>query len=153
MAYKEKYGDCNVPSTQNRKYRSQGTVHGIKNILMWPRKTSNDSKRLVSSGSSLDLLKIISGPFRVQKKVRALRCTKPSSIILHIHWVNGAKKWDRPIERFKTVKHRVPSISEAGFKWTIIQSFDDRYNELMEYKAEYGNYNVPCTAGMYHSLQ
>ena len=47
--------------------------------------------------------------------------------------------------RNKLSKADMKRLENAGFEWKLLKTFDDRFNDLMVFKAEFGHYNVPKT--------
>jgi hypothetical protein len=35
-------------------------------------------------------------------------------------------------------------LENAGFEWNLFKTFDERFKDLMAFKAEFGHCNVPC---------
>jgi hypothetical protein len=36
-------------------------------------------------------------------------------------------------------------LENAGFEWKLLKTFDDRFNDLVAFKAKFGHCNVPST--------
>jgi hypothetical protein len=49
--------------------------------------------------------------------------------------------------RIKLSKADMKRLENAGFEWNLCKNitFDERFNDLMAFKAEFGHCNVPCT--------
>jgi hypothetical protein len=50
--------------------------------------------------------------------------------------------------QLKLSVERIQRLNDAGFNWSLkgyACSFDDRFNDLMSFKAKYGHCDVPCT--------
>jgi hypothetical protein len=45
----------------------------------------------------------------------------------------------------KLSKADMKRLENAGFEWKLYKTFDDRFNDLMVFKAEFGHCNVPQT--------
>jgi hypothetical protein len=43
----------------------------------------------------------------------------------------------------KISDEQIQRLNDAGFKWSLKSDFDDRFNDLMAFKAKYGHCNVP----------
>ena len=43
----------------------------------------------------------------------------------------------------KLSDENIKSLTDAGFKWNLKSTFDDRFGQLLEYKLKHGNCNVP----------
>jgi hypothetical protein len=44
--------------------------------------------------------------------------------------------------RTKLSDEQIQSLNDAGFKWSLISAFDDRFNDLMAFKVKYGHCDV-----------
>jgi hypothetical protein len=42
----------------------------------------------------------------------------------------------------KLSDEQIQSLNDVGFKWPLVLSFDDRFNDLMTYKAKYGHCDI-----------
>ena len=52
----------------------------------------------------------------------------------------------------KLSDEQIQRLNDAGFKWSLQGNFDERFNDLMAFKATYGHCDVPFTAGENASL-
>ena len=49
------------------------------------------------------------------------------------------------LRRNKLSKADMKRLENAGFEWILLKTFDERFKDLMAFKAEFGHCNVPCT--------
>jgi hypothetical protein len=52
----------------------------------------------------------------------------------------------------KLSDEQIQRLNDAGFKWSLQGNFDERFHDLMAFKATYGHCDVPFTAGENASL-
>jgi hypothetical protein len=52
------------------------------------------------------------------------------------------KKGGKPSNKLS--KADIQRLENAGFEWNLCKKFDDRFNDLMAFKAEFGHCNVPA---------
>ena len=93
MAFKAKFGHCNVPSTNsiNNQHLSLG---------QWCRHVRTSYKTTKEGGTPRD---------------------------------------------YKLSKADIERLENAGFEWKLLKTFDDRFNDLIAFKAKFGHCNVPST--------
>jgi hypothetical protein len=93
MAFKAKFGHCNVPCTKssNNKYLSLG---------MWCSHVRMSYKSIKEGGKRRNI---------------------------------------------KLSKADMKRLENAGFEWKLLKTFDDRFNDLVAFKAKFGHCNVPST--------
>jgi hypothetical protein len=93
MAFKAKFGHCNVPQTQssNNKYRSLG---------QWCSSVRMSCKSIKEGGTP---------------------------------------------RTYKLSKADMKRLENAGFEWNLHKTFDQRFKDLMAFKAKFGHCNVPQT--------
>jgi hypothetical protein len=48
------------------------------------------------------------------------------------------------IPRRKLSDEQIQRLNDAGFKWSLKDKFDERFNDIMSFKAKYGHYDVSC---------
>jgi hypothetical protein len=94
MAFKAKFGHCNVPQTHSNtnKYLSLG---------QWCSDIRRSYKAIKEGGTA------------------SRNC-------------------------YKLSKADMKRLENAGFEWNLFKTFDERFKDLMAFKAEFGHCNVPC---------
>jgi hypothetical protein len=168
MAFKAKFGHCNVPSTQskNNKYYSLGQWcsdmrKAYKAIKMggMPRSyklSKADMKRLENAGFEWNLCKTFDDRFKdlVAFKAEFGHCNVPSTQSSN-NTHSSLGKWSSNVRlAYKTIKeggmrsnHKLSKadmkrLENAGFEWNLCKTFDDRFKDLMAFKAKFGHCNV-----------
>jgi hypothetical protein len=171
MAFKAEFGHCNVPQTNssNNKYRSLGswcgdmrsTYKAIKEggKLRRTKLSKADMKRLENAGFEWILLKTFDERFKDLMAFKAefghcnVPCTK-SSNNKHLSlgmWCSHVRMSYKSIKEggkqrnHKLSKADMKRLENAGFEWKLLKTFDDRFNDLMAFKAKFGHCNVPQT--------
>jgi hypothetical protein len=171
MAFKAKFGHSNVPQTQssNNKYRSLGQWCGhvrqsYKSTKEGgiPRRnkiSKADMTRLENAGFEWNIYKTFDDRFKDLKAFKAEfgHCNVPgtnSSNNKHFllgQWCGHVRMSYKSIKEGgiprnnKLSKADMKRLENAGFEWKLYKTFDDRFNDLMVFKAEFGHCNVPQT--------
>jgi hypothetical protein len=172
MSFKAKFGHCNVPSTKssNNKHRSLGqwcsdmrkAYKAIKEggIPRNIKLSKADMKRLENAGFEWKLLKTFDDRFKDLMAFKAkfghcnVPCTK-SSNNKHLslgQWCIQIRRSYKFIKEdgtttrnYKLSKADMKRLENAGFEWNFSKTFDERFKDLMVFKAKFGHCNVPCT--------
>jgi hypothetical protein len=175
MAFKAKFGHCNVPKTtsSNNKYSSLGqwcseVRMSYKSIKEGGTTTRNyklskaDMKRLENAGFEWNLRKTYTFDERFKDlmafKAKFGHCNVPcthSSNNKHSSlgiWCSEVRMFYKAIKEGGTAsrnkklsKADMKRLENAGFEWNIFKTFDERFKDLMVFKAEFGHCNVPRT--------
>jgi superfamily II DNA or RNA helicase len=144
VAYKLKYGNLDVP-----KNSELGVWVGVQRRARKRGDISKDRIQLLDEiGFVWDAL-----DFRWEKMFQELCAYKT----LHGHlnmptaseglgsWVHIQRRAKR---QGKLSEERIKRLDDRGFSWTFVDSsWDEKYSELVAYKAEHGNVNVPAKFG------
>jgi len=170
MDYESEYGHCMVPSTKNGQYYSLGTwcnemrrtYRNIKkNNKEHSTLTAENIQRLEEIGFKWNISKSFGDHFRDLKEFKQNNghCNVPTNSSLN-EWAKKMrqayrkiKKGEKPVS--KLTEDNIKRLDNIGFNWSIDQkfrSFDVHFKELVEYKAEHGDCNVPCGPGELNSL-
>jgi hypothetical protein len=173
MSFKEEFGHCNVPCTQlrNDKHSSLGTWcsnvrRSYKTIKEGgiPRNyklSKSDRKRLENAGFEWNLCKTFDERFKdlMAFKAKFGHCNVPqtkSSDNMHSSlgmWSSHVRKAYKTIKegemprKYNLSKSDIKRLENAGFEWNLCRklTFDERFKDLMAFKAKFGHCNVPCT--------
>jgi hypothetical protein len=171
-AFKAKFGHCNVPTTQSNtnKYSSLGmwcshvrtSYKAIKQGGTAPRNnklSKADMKRLENAGFEWNLCKTFDERFKdlMAFKAKFGHCNVPktqssnnkySSLGM---WCGNMRLSCKAIKEggtasrncYKLSKADMKRLENAGFEWNLCKTFDERFKDLMAFKAEFGHCNVP----------
>ena len=166
MAFKAEFGHCNVPQTRSRtnKYLSLGvwrthvrqSYKSIKEggIPKYNKLSKADIQRLENVGFEWSLRhnKCTFDEFGHCNvpKTRS-RTNKYLSLgVWYNHWRQSyitIKQGGIP-NQYKLSKADIKRLENAGFEWSLGHkkcTFDERFKDLMAFKAEFGHCNVPQT--------
>jgi hypothetical protein len=175
MAFKAKFGHCNVPTTQssNNKYRSLGmwcshvrtSYKSIKQggIPLRYKLSKADMKRLENAGFEWSVShKKITFDERFKDlmafKAKFGHCNVPQThsntnkYLSLGQWCSDIRRSYKAIKEggtasrncYKLSKADMKRLENAGFEWNLFKTFDERFKDLMAFKAEFGHCNVPC---------
>jgi len=171
MAFKAEFGHCNVPTTQssNNKYCSLGqwcssvrtSYKSIKQggISLRFKLSKADMKRLENAGFEWSLCKTFDERFKdlMAFKAEFGHCNVPckrSSNNKHLslgQWCSQIRrsykfiKEDGMPRNNKLSKADMKRLENAGFEWSLCKTFDERFKDLMAFKAKFRHCNVPRT--------
>jgi hypothetical protein len=174
MAFKAEFGHCNVPKTNssNNKYSSLGkwcsnVRTSYKSIKKGGTTTRNyklskaDMKRLENAGFEWNLNKTFDERFKDLKAFKAKfgHCNVPTTQssnnkryslgvwCSHVRMSYKSIKEGGTPRNYKLSKADMKRLENAGFEWNICtrKTFDERFKDLMAFKAEFGHCNVPRT--------
>jgi hypothetical protein len=169
MSFKAKFGHCNVPQTKssNNKYLSLGLWCGHVRMSCKSTKEGGIPRRnkvskadmtlLENTGFEWNIYKTFDDRFKDLKAFKAEfgHCNVPgtnSSNNKHFslgQWCGHVRMSYKSIKEGGIPKNNILSkadmkrLENAGFEWNIYKTFDDRFNDLMVFKAEFGHCNVP----------
>jgi hypothetical protein len=170
-AFKARFGHCNVPTTQssNNKYRSLGmwcsnmrtSYKFIKKggIPLRYKLSKADIKRLENAGFEWNLWKTFDERFKdlMAFKAKFGHCNVPktrSSNNMYLSlglWCGNVRRSYKAIKEggiprnYKLSKADMKRLENAGFEWNFCKPFDERFKDLMAFKAKFRHCNVPCT--------
>jgi hypothetical protein len=179
MSFKAEYGHCNVPYTKsyNNKHLSLGvwcinirqSYKAIKEGGIPRNKLSKANiQRLENAEFQWNT---ISKTFTFDKRFKDLMAfkaefghcnvpciksnnNKPSSLG---KWCSGMRQSYKTIKqggisRRKLSQANIQRLENAGFEWNIFKTctFDERFKDLMAFKAEFDHCKVPCTKSSKH---
>ena len=173
ISFKAELGHCNVPNTnsRNNKYRSLGnwcsdirrSYKSIKEGGKPKCKLSKaDIQRLENAGFEWNLFY---KPFTFDERFKDLmafkakfgHCKVPctqSSTNKKYHslgmWCSHVRTSYKSIKeggkpKCKLSKADIQRLENAGFEWNLLKTFDERFKDLMAFKAKFGHCNVPLT--------
>jgi hypothetical protein len=173
MAFKAKFGHCNVPQkrSSNNKYRSLGqwcsdirrSYKAIKEGGTAPARNNTlskaDMKRLENAGFEWNIRNTFDQRFNdlMAFKAKFGHCNVPqtqSSNNKHRSlglWCNDVRRSYKTIKEggiplsYKLSKADMKRLENAGFEWYLYKTFDERFKDLMAFKAKFGHCNVSCT--------
>jgi hypothetical protein len=174
MSFKAKFGHCNVPKTKssNNKYLSLGLWCGnvrssYKSIKEGGTTTRNnklskaDMKRLENAGFEWnDICKkiIFDDRFKdlVAFKAKFGHCNVPTTQSSNNkyrslgQWCGHVRTSYKAIKdggtpHYKLSKADMKRLENAGFEWKLLKTFDERFKDLVAFKAKFGHCNVPRT--------
>jgi hypothetical protein len=174
-SFKAEFGHCNVPQTtsRNNKYLSLGrwcrdmrmSYKSIKEggIPLSYKLSKADMKRLENAGFELNLCKKFNFDERFKDlmafKAEFGHCNVPQTPSSNNKY-RSLGKWCSDIRRsykdiqeggiprkYKLSKADMKRLENAGFEWNVCKkiTFDERFKDLMTFKAKFGHCNVPCT--------
>ena len=144
--YKAEHGHCKVPT-------NHGPLGGWVNNQRQARKKGKLSEDHVRNLDDLDFNWGSSAQPKWQDHYNELReykaeqghCNVPQSQGPLGKWVVNQRQARK---QGKVSDDRVRNLDDLGFSWGSTQpKWQDRYNELREYKAEHGHCNVPQSQG------
>jgi hypothetical protein len=175
MAFKEEFGHCNVPQTQSRnnKHTSLGKwcshvrqAYKAINEGGIPRRyklSKADMKRLENAGFELNLCKKLTFDDRLKDlmafKAKFGHCNVPqtqsnSNKLYSLgNWCSDMRRSYKTIKEggmprnYKLSKANMKRLENAGFEWNLCKTvpFDERFKDLMAFKAEFYHCNVHTT--------
>jgi hypothetical protein len=173
VGFKAEFGHCNVPQTRssNNKHYSLGQWcsdirRSYKNIqegrgMLRCKLSKADMKRLENAGFEWNLYIKFTFDERFKDlmafKAEFGHCNVPqtkSSIKKHYslgYWCSNVRQSYKTIKEggvplsYKLSKADMKRLENAGFEWNLCKKFDERFNDLKAFKAEFGHCNVPKT--------
>ena len=166
MAFKEEFGHCNVPQTQSRsnKYYSLGTwccnIRKSFKAIKEGKLSKPDIKRLENAGFQWSLNETFDERFKDVKHSPAI--IRHYSLAL---WCNNIRQCHTKAIKeggrlskvegrnpgYKLSKADIQRLENAGFEWNLCKKFDERFKDLMAFKAEYGYCNVSATRSRHNN--
>jgi len=176
MGFKEKFGHCKVRRMQSGKYHSLG--HWCNNLRMSYKQiqkgetshmklTQENIRQLEDEGFKWDLSTSITFDkwfaelMKFKKKFG--HCVPPSKSCDEYqslgNWCSNTRVAYKKIQNKQKSNHilteeMIRQLDDAGFRWSVFKTFDDRYAELMKYKEKKGHCNPTQkrTGAEYQSL-
>jgi hypothetical protein len=182
LEYKLKHGHCNVPHrSKNGEYGSLGnwcsrvrhSYKKIQNNQQPSYKLSNENIESLTDAGFKWSLRNRSTSFDdrfgqlLEYKLKHGHCNVPQQRSKNGQhdplggWCSQVRQSYKKIQNNQTPnnklsKENIKSLTDAGFKWRLQSrsTFDDRFGQLLKYKVDHGNCNVPKQSknGEYGSL-
>jgi hypothetical protein len=171
MSFKEEFGHCNAPCTRTRNNKHTSLGNWCTNVRRsyktikeggMPRNyklSKANMKRLENAGFELNLCKTFDERFKELKAFKAEfgHCNVPktrSSNNTHTslgQWCSDIRLAYKTIKEggmprnYKLSKANMKRLENAGFEWNRCKkyTFDERFKDLMAFKAKFGHCNVP----------
>ena len=166
IKFKAKHGGhCNVPKrSKNGEYdplgnwcsRVRQSYKKIQNNQKPSIKLSKENiKSLTDAGFAWSLKATFDDRFGqlLEYKLKYGDCNVPEKSKNGEHaslggWCNAIRQSRKKIQNnqtpsYKLSKENIESLTDAGFAWSFQSTFDDRFGQLLEYKAKHGHCNVP----------
>jgi hypothetical protein len=161
MSFKAKYGHCDVsPHDENPSLRSW--CNGMRSSYT---KIQNNQKpnmilsaeqiqRLNDAGFKWSLRETFEERFNeiMSFKAKYGHCdvSKTGDYISIWHWCAKLRSSYKKIQNnqeppMKLSDEQIQRLNDAGFKWSLKETFDEHFNDLMAFKAKYGHCDVPGT--------
>jgi len=163
MSFKAEFGHCHVPQTRSRnnKHLSLGLwCKNTRQCYKASKLSKADIKRLENAGFEWS-----SGckKYTFDERFKDLMFFKEEFGHCNVPRTNSRNNnhlslgcWCRHIRQsYKAIKKGgkpsnklskadIQRLENAGFEWNLCKKFDDRFNDLMAFKAEFGHCNVPA---------
>ena len=173
MDYKQKFGHCDVPQTKAGGYKSLGNwCSDLRKAYNKIQKSETPCYKL----SQENMLQLEDAGFkwRVSRTFdeRYAELMKFKEKVGHCNvsrnksgeykslgkWCSHLRTSYNKIQKKETPNRKlsqenIQKLEDAGFEWSLLSTFDERYAELMKYKEKFHHCNVPQRgSGEYQSL-
>jgi len=172
MGFKQKFGHCNVQQKKCIEYESLGRwCRDLRTSYKKIQKretphiklTEDRIRQLEDAGFKWSLSTFDERYAELMKfKEKFGHCNVPQTGSVEYptlgRWCNTLRTSYKKIQKRETpnsklTEENIRQLEDAGFKWSLISTFDERCAELMRYKEKFGHCNVPQWASVeYPSL-